>query len=92
MVSSSLAPLPKTKNWDATFGQLKILSKRYMSNLTPSMSNFSIDLVTLRDITTSMASRTSGLGRGLEAKKTQQLTRQLLKRGAKGVEIKSLHV
>jgi hypothetical protein len=56
------------------------------------MSNFSIDLVTLRDITTSMASRTSGLGRGLEAKKTQQLTRQLLKRGAKGVEIKSLHV
>jgi hypothetical protein len=56
------------------------------------MSNFSIDLVTLRDITTSMASRTSGSRRGLEAKRIQRLTRQLLKRRAEGVEIKSLHV
>jgi hypothetical protein len=61
-------------------------------HLIPSMSDFAIDLVALRDITTSMASKTSGSGRGREAKRTQRFIRQLLKRGAKGAKVKSLHV
>jgi hypothetical protein len=56
------------------------------------MSDLSIDLVTLRDIRTIMASGTNGLGRWLEAKRTQRFIRQLLKRGANGAKVKSLHV
>ncbi|CAK9209767.1 unnamed protein product [Sphagnum troendelagicum] len=57
---------------------------------TPSMSDFSIDLVASRGITAGIESRTSGSGSGLGAKSTQSPTRQLLKRGAEGAEVKAL--
>jgi hypothetical protein len=59
---------------------------------TPSMSDFSIDLVASRNITAGTESRTSGSGSGLGAKSTQSPTRQLLKRGAEGAEVKALQV
>ncbi|KAH8936710.1 hypothetical protein BDL97_17G098600 [Sphagnum fallax] len=59
---------------------------------TPSMSDFSIDLVASRGITAGTESRTSGSGSGLGAKSTHSPTRQLLKRGAEGAEVKVLQV